>query len=217
MNPKTTVTQMLRSYPSLYPTRVTALLHLFDSTETIWKDGELIHTDPTMYERNNYLDDETADQAAYEKALHTDRESDMARDLLFTKRENARKRFVHDNAALLAADTSSNFRKGRAIDFKGRRFDDIPEDVKPEWLEAAKEVAFAVLAHKFINLNGYNAEYAQRFERELEQSKRVCTQFLERFKVVQICQFARAARIAELQREAAALGLSLVDPAMEKA
>lgn len=215
MNVHHTVMRMMLAYPSLYRTRVMALLNLFDASHTDWKDGELVHLYPEEYAPRNFLEDESAAVAAYEAEKHDNDPGLAVRDLLHLREQNAKSQFVHDNAELLAANTSSNFGKGYPISFSGRHFDDMPDNVAPDWLEAAKELAHAIRGYTYINVSGYVAEYVQRNEKELEHAKKICTKFLERFRVVPIDPYTRAARIAELQREAAALGLQLTERTAE--
>lgn len=142
-------------------------------------------------------------------------EGELARDLdnlLFELRENAAAAFVHDNADLLARDRQEGFEKTHWVTFDGQRLLDLPEDAAPEWLEAAKELALAVLAHQSDHKSGYVEEYKRTQAKQFATAQKVCRQFLERFKLISTNPYERATRAAELLREAQALGLNLTEP-----
>jgi hypothetical protein len=201
MNVQETVFTMMRSYPTLYRTRVMALARLFDTHSSSWVNGELIDNEapresPHLPYSGNDLE-ETGD-------LHKDS------SVVFHRLQNAKAQFVFDNASLMSRDTISGFDKHSGVRFAGRHFDDIPADIKPEWLDAAKELAHAICHHKYYPDTTYAADYIQNQAREMELSVKLCQQFLERFKVITPCPYERAARLEAVTREARALGFILV-------
>lgn len=201
MTVQETVFGMMRAYPTLYRTRVMALARLFDSYDSKWVNGELLLNEP----RGNtaFLPYPPA------KIIETgDARSDQ--DVVFHRLANAKAQFVYDNAHMLSKDPHSAFGKHSSIRFTGKRFDDMPEDVSQEWLEAAKELANAVRVHKYYPDTTYAAEYLKQQMFELEASAKLCSQFLERFKVLTPCPFERAHRLETVTREALALGFVLV-------
>lgn len=204
LNVENTVRTMMELYPTLYHSRAVALLNLFDSYHAKWRNGELIRLEADDG-RSSYLPyPEPADVA-------DPTEQAEVRNVLFHRRENAKAQFVYDNAYLLARDTFSSFPKTYAVSFEGNRYDDIPEDVTPDWFEAAKELARAILVHKFRPKDGMAKDYQDREQKDHDRSVVRCRQFLERFQVITPCPLERAARLTKLQREAEALGLALVD------
>lgn len=204
MNVERTVRNMIELYPTLYRSRAMALLSVFDSYHVEWRNGELISLEPHD-DKSSYLPypepKDVADPAGPQDV----------RDVLFHRRENAKAQFTHDNAYLLARDTFSSLPSTQAVSFEGNRFDDIPEDVTPDWLEAAKELARIVLVHKFKPKDGLNKEYLEREQTWHDLSVGRCKQFLERFQVITTCPSERAARLTALRREAEALGVEVVD------
>jgi hypothetical protein len=201
---ESTIRNMIERYPSLYRSRAMALLSLFDSYHVEWHNGELISLEHDEA-KSSYLPypalTDVADPAG----------PDDVRDVLFKRRENAKAQFTHDNAYLLARQTFSSLPSTQAVSFEGNRFDDIPEDVTPDWLEAAKELARIILVHKFKPKDGVNKEYLERDQKWHDFSVERCKQFLERFQVITPCPLERAARMTALRREAEALGVEVVD------
>lgn len=210
MNVENTVRKMIELYPTLFSTRAMALLSLFDSYHAEWRNGELIRLESDDDSRS-YLPypspDEIADPA----------ESEGVRDVLFHRRENAKAQFTYDNAYLLARDKFSSLPKTYAVSFEGNRFDDIPDDVTPDWLEAAKELAQIVLIHRFKPKDGMAKDYQEREQKDHDRSVERCKQFLERFQVIKPCPYARAARMTALRREAEALGVEVVEKSGQSA
>lgn len=203
MNVQETVFQMMQTYPTLYRSRVMALAHIFDSYHAEWKEGELISREPYGEGRDflPYPPDKLVVNA--ENRIH---------DVLFAREENAKAQFVYDNADLLSQDTGSRFEADQFVTFKGRHFDDLPETVAKDWLDAAKELASTVLAHKPTAKGSYAPEYVAQQQRSQKESADICRQFLERFLPPKsMCLYARAARVTELLREARALGLVLTE------
>jgi hypothetical protein len=199
-----TVLKMMREFPWLYPTRVTALRRLFDASYTHWMNGELISTDNSG-EGRDYLPYSPAEVA------DTDGTCDI-RGVLFHRKENGHAQFVYDNAHLLSRDILSNFDKHTSICFDGARFADMPEDITADWLDAAKELATCIRFHKYWPDTNYAPEYEQGRRDEQAKAVKICEQFLERLKVIQPpCRYARAARVKELLREAQALGMQLTE------
>lgn len=201
MNVQDTVFSMIRSYPTLYRSRVMALARLFDQFDAVWVNGELFDKEP----RGNQ------DFLPYSVEQVTETGSDRVdRDLLFHRRENAKAQFTYDNAHLLSRDTLSSFDKTSSIRFAGRHFEDIPADITPDWLDAAKELAGIITIHKYRPDTTYAADHLERENRDLESSVKLCKQFLERFKVVTVSTWEHANRLKEVTREALALGFKLV-------
>lgn len=200
---KDTVLKMMRYFPQLYPTRVDALLRLFDSFDTKWVNGELV--DLEAYDESfpylSYSAEEVADPTDDRKLS----------DVIANRWENAKAQFVHDNAYLMALDPFSHFRSDKTLSFEGNRFRDIPADITEDWMDAAKELARAVMAHKYFPKRQYAPQEVERQRDAVAASAKICEQFLERFKVITPCPYARAARVKELQREALALGLNLTE------
>jgi hypothetical protein len=204
MNVQETVFVMMRAYPMLYPTRVRALARLFDSFDCSWVNGELID-----HER---VDPESARDFLPYKPEDVTETGDAKKDqyIVHNRWENAKAQFVYDNAHLMSADRYSEFRKHSTIRFGGRHFADIPADVTADWLDAAKELAMAVSTHQYFPDRTYAPDHLTREREELENSAKLCTQFLERFAVITPCPFERAARLEKVTREAQALGFALV-------
>jgi hypothetical protein len=201
MTVQETVFVMMRAYPTLYPSRVIALARLFDSYDSQWVNGELIDNEHRLGEDFlPYKPEELVETGDVEKDCY----------LVAHRRQNSKAQFVYDNAYLMSKDLYSRFGKHSTVRFNGRHFDDMPEDVAPEWLEAAKELARAVCVHKHYPDTTYAPEYVRNNEAEQQASVARCTQFLERFKVITVCPFDRAARLRTLTREALALGYILV-------
>lgn len=207
MNVESTVRNMIELYPTLYRSRAMALLNLFDSYHTVWRNGELIRLEPDDGNSSYLPYPEPADVA--DPAEEAD--SCDVRNVLIHRRENAKAQFTHDNAHLLARQTFSSLPSTYSGSFEGTRFDDIPEDVTPDWLAAAKELARIVMSHPFKPKDGRMKEYQDRERKDHDRSVERCKQFLEQFQVITPCPFERAARLTKLQREAEALGLALVD------
>ncbi|MBK6616319.1 hypothetical protein [Ottowia sp.] len=199
---------MMRSYPTLYRTRVGALIHLFGDSDATWVNGEL-QLSEQYNGAGNELDDISEQQLAFDSATTEEERGFAARDLAFKLRERAKQLFVFENAAVLAAA------RDLALDgpprFTGKHFDDMPDDVTPDWLEAAKEAAMAIAAYKFTPDTQYVHAYNEQRRVAAEESKKVAQQFLERFQVTRIDTYFRSQRATELLREARALGLGLTD------
>lgn len=196
-----TVFGMMRAYPTMYRSRVMALARLFDSYDSEWVNGELIDNERRLNE--DFL------PYSPEKLVETgDPHEDNG--VLFSRRQNAKAQFVFDNAGLMSKDQYSTFGKHSTIRFAGRHFDDIPTNVTPEWLEAAKELAHAVCLHKYYPDTTYAADHALNRAQEQAASVAICTQFLERFRVKTLDPIRSAARLTTLTREARALGYILV-------
>lgn len=201
MNVQDTVFGMMRAYPTMYRSRVMALARLFDSYDSEWVNGELIDNAPRS----------GGDFLPYppDKLVETEDQHEL-NNVLFARRQNAKAQFVYDNAGLMSKDLYSAFGKHSTIRFAGRHFDDIPADISPEWLEAAKELAQAVVGHKYYPNTTYAADYTLNQAKEEAASLAICNQFLERFRVKAIDPIVSAARLSVLTREARALGYSLV-------
>lgn len=200
------VIKMMQDYPSLYRTRALALKRLFDSPSTRWVGGELVDGEASTEPRKDYLPYKAEDVAF----PNPDKSPSS---VIFARQQNAAAQFVHDNAALLSKDTNSGFdSREYHLTFEGRRFTDMPADVTPEWLEAAKELAFAVIAHQRDTQRPMDPKMQKHAEEQQDAAKKLCQQFLERFKAVPGPDpWVRAHRVKELYREALALGLLLTE------
>ena len=74
-----------------------------------------------------------------------------------------------------------------------------------------KELALGVMVHKPVGNPSYTANHIDSEAKEHAKTVKICSQFLERFKLAKPCPYARAARVRELQREAQALGMILTE------
>lgn len=203
MQVRDTVFTMMLRFPWSYPTRVDALLELFDSYNTQWEKGELVFQTPLDNKGSHlpFSPDKVADPENYESVSQ----------VIAARQANAQAQFVFDNAYVLSHDKSSYFRPSKPLLFEGKRFADIPPDITPDWLEAAKELAWAVVQHKFFNDGSYGPAELERKQEQQERSVKLCQQFLEKFKVIRPCPYERAARVTKLLQEAEALGLNLTE------
>ena len=206
MNVQETVFGMMRAYPTMYRSRVMALARLFDSYDSEWVNGELIDNEHRSGRDFLPYPPEKLVETGDLREIH---------DVLFARRQNAKAQFVYDNAELMSKHSFSSFGKHSTIRFSGRHFDDIPADITPEWLEAAKELAQAVVSHKYYPDTTYAADHALHQAKEEAASVAICNQFLERFRVKAIDPIVSAARLSVLTREARALGYALVQESLE--
>lgn len=206
MNVANTVLVMMKAYPGLFSTRVMALKNLFGKDgNTRWVNGELIcgeqypdcgGSDEDVASAQKAFDDAAAEMRPY-----------VASDLIRSMRHRDEEQFTYDNAHLLCIEASS--RLGPYVNFEGRRFDDMPEDVKPDWLAAAKELAHAIVRAGEAGPPTSSASAEQR-ERATSEAKAQAKQFLDRFKSSDLKWLERRQRETALLREARALGLKLV-------
>lgn len=131
---------MMKNYPSLYPDRKRALLRLFTYSAVKWKDGELV------FFNGGY---DVASRSKNEWRNVIDDNEDIHLRLMHIH-DNYVMQFTVDNAELLANYTGSvdrnNKLKPDSCYLPGgyNRFDDMPDIVKEDWFEAAKELAMFV-------------------------------------------------------------------------
>lgn len=85
MNVRETVCRMMRSYPTLYRTRVGALIHLFGDSDATWVNGEL-QLSEQYNGAGNELDDISEQQLAFDSATTEEERGFAARDLAFKLR-----------------------------------------------------------------------------------------------------------------------------------
>lgn len=197
------VANLLRTFPSLYRNRLMALLAIFDSSEYRWVAGNLVPICALAPDDHDHLPYSEQDCS----------ESKDVGQRLLALRENAMASFVHQHAELLAQHLYGRFERAHHIAFDGRHFDTMPADVKPHWRDAAFELAASIMAHKPLDMGTYESRYQASRVKDHEKSQKVCRQFLERHKMLTMSPADRQARIAVLQKEAQALGLSLVEVA----
>ena len=201
-----TVERMIRAFPTLYRTRAMALMALFDSSSARWVNGCLV--DP-QYEVPRSDDD----ILPYPEATPLASDGSNADQVLFEREENAKARFVFENAHLLASGKrfARQLEREYSVDFDGRHFDDMPEDVDPEWKSAALELALVIVAHRPTQREDQDRAYRESRAKRHEEAQALCRQFLERHQVSKPCPYARAARVKKLLREAQAIGMVLTE------
>jgi len=214
MNVTDTVVMMMKSYPSLYKSRVTCLQHIFDHYYTQWVDGELVFEDPAEYTRAD--DWRQGEDKAIAKIASASNETDKnfaIDDLLFVREENSKNQFTNDNAEMLAhCSFHSRYNRFQYAprEFEGRHLFDMPENVKADWKEAAKELAAAISFYKFVPNSKTTAESNANTQAGVERSKEIALRYLNTLDPGK-AERQRQADIAKLREAAAKLGCDIVE------
>lgn len=217
MNVAQTVRMLLVAFPDMYPTRDSALLRIFDSAAFAWVEGELVLVEQGLYDKVHRPEPEHAIAAKLAGVDDSTAEGQVARDglmreLLRVRQANSQTAFVVENAELISQCRQSRFGgyDGPILrSFEGVHFKDFPADARPDWREAAMELAAAILAYD-KPARGPSPTETLRRAQAMERAKCVCRGFLARMYASDMTPTARHAREQELQRQASALGLTLV-------
>ena len=205
MNVADTVKRLMLAYPSLYPTRLRVLVKLFDSPDWAWVNGELVLVGPDEYGVPHEPRDPADMQAQFDRANDRTR-AGAAGALLMVLRANAQAQFTVDHAHLLSLDDSDEFDYIPRI--KGLRWQDMPEDVTPDWKRAATDLATAVLAYSKPS-RGTDPDRVALDAHALACSKQAARHFLDQHYPRPIPESEREGRMAALRAEAAALGVEV--------
>jgi len=222
MTPQQTVLVLIKSQPSLYGNRLEALKAIFDSPQLAWKNGDLAFLrEFDMKKHSNIFrrDEEIRIKNAantYDSALAAflaaeSRTNELAMEFAQKKMLDELKMqkdnlFVFENADMLSS-SRSNFTKN-PWRFSGLHFDDIPDDVSDDWKDAAKELAWNIIAYQFAESKGIHQDGSDNDLIFLLYTKKLCRQFLERMGDIEISQQDYQRRINALKREIRSLGLS---------
>lgn len=183
-----TVAGLMRSKPNIFRSRALALLWLFSSPFVRWVDGELVpeggewspgasslpHSDRDLANAKHDLDSGNAARLSPSLA---------ARQLslyLAMLRENHEAAFTIENAEFLAKDEFSQFPTDYTVNFNGLHFDDMPADVKVEWVDAADELAIAILGHAYFPSRAYSLGELRIREETMAKSRVCASAFLNR-------------------------------------
>lgn len=207
---------MMCSYPSLYPTRADALKHLFCTHSCKWIDGHLVYRDrDELTPSGKTFSDEDAEISKYMDGITSDQMDDAekrreeATVRMRVRRQNTERKFIIDNARYLAIELYSKLSYAPRNEFY--RFDDMPSNAHPEWVDAAKELAYAVLEFKMgLPYLNQSLDYQTRTLQQIEEAKERCRAFLKKF-VFGGQDESRATRLAKLRSEAKALGAEIIE------
>lgn len=217
MSPKKIIFMMMRSYPRDYPSRLTALMKMFDNPAMHWHNGELvfideIHTSSLAIE---YESESRALKEARAGFIALESKGDGADEFDFNEARSAylselkaqnEQAFVFHNAHLLSQDTRGRFSINP--NFNGLHFYDIPLDVTPEWLSAAIELATAIYNHTLIPAIHFKSDEHIVLSDRLKQSKSHAKRLLINLDVIELGFSEREALIDNLVRDAQSLWMS---------
>lgn len=169
-----TVLAMLTQYPSIFPDKSACYRHLFlvNGNGYEWVDGELVNVYPSKNEPDFKDEDKAvADQIEkfgqtpnYENVFGHEQYSYVRLD---TRRHNMLIQFALDNIDLIMEAEHVKFDTTIFMTYSGWdycKLMQMPDDVKPDWLEAVKEVR-----HSLIPCMYYAKKYGEYCTNNLKQ------------------------------------------------
>jgi hypothetical protein len=206
-----TIAAMLRAYPTnAFKTRADALMRLFRSIDSEWVEGRLVPPNGLVTPDNSYTinEDDFVKHFCVGTEVSAEEEA-CAR--LFARRHNLEASFVFDNADLLSLNTSSDLSDVPSDQFM-QTIQNMPEDVIPEWREAAKELARCVLRYEYVRSpkRCHDSSWEQRQMRRVEDAKTAAQQVLDSLDPQRRIE-QRQRRLANLRQEAEELGVAIIE------
>jgi hypothetical protein len=224
---------MIQRWPTLRNTRNDALYDLAEKTseygdEIEWDaDGNIVFSlksgefhsgiGQTLEEKEAEIRAKRASSAYSPGSIqHTVAGQMMASEILFQRREAAKKAFIRDNADLIVASRDHNW--GTTIPGSNafRFLQTIPEHANPEWIEAFVGLAQDIMLFKYpaSKFEGMADSYAARYQSDLEVAKENARAFLTRAKGTDkekrdLAKSKLEEEIAKLRDRAAKEGLTL--------
>lgn len=203
---------MIGNWPSLYRSRLSTLDHVFTDAEC-WADGQPRGLNALE------MRDEELDRPLDETLGAHEVKSTPNRALLNKRLDYAKKQFVRDNAALIArAELVGEWHDFRSVpSFSIHHLNKLPlKTMAPEWRAALTEFCQEILqlTDDFAchNPHGYSVETVNRHVMMLATAKNAAEECLIRLgQGSDDAKKARQAMIEKLRRDAAMLGLKLVE------
>lgn len=180
---------MIQRWPTLRQTRNDALYALCTKTteygdEIEWDADGNIAFSPRSGEFHPSVDKSLEEEEAEIRARFErgDRISEqlMASDILFRRREHAKKTFTRDNADLIVAKRDYSF-VNTIPDYNAFRFlKEIPAHANPAWIEAFVQLAKDIIAFKYPagKFDSMAPGYADRYLSNLESAQKNAREFL---------------------------------------
>jgi hypothetical protein len=140
---------MVKEYPGLFPNRVRALEHLFCvyGNGYEWKNGELVGTEMRISKKARERHEELT-RAIEETVSLLEKLGGHEEHCALYRLEKKAEKWAFDNADLIASSPVTEVHPTYKFFLMCEEYSallNIPDDVKPDWLEAAKETASLIL------------------------------------------------------------------------
>ena len=216
MNVTETIAVIIANWPSLHTSRLCALRNIFTGDCDDWSKG---YPHPARMSAIYTSDDFEAEAKDYEKTMEGRKQS--VTDALRHAKDRADKRFIRENAALIAfADYGEWYDFRYVPTFSTYQLNSIsPETLNETWKKALIEFCKAILVfpeeRARRNPNGYTTETIERKVSDLNEAKATAREALNRLGIAdENAKRERDRAIEKLRHEAQKLGFKLekVDP-----
>lgn len=174
MNVVETIQTLLLNYPTLFKTRMNCLEHMFlvVGSGFDWVDGELVDPRMVMKAEPTYLDYDE-ELSAYTEYPEIVNNEDFQNSIkLKVSLHNNWVDFVENNSELIASTKTTTFshhtKEFYPISGNYSNLCKFPDNIKPDWKEAAIEVGHYVYNNSELRYHHSNKEHARRALEDLE-------------------------------------------------